>query len=128
MDHEVYIEYMQNGEETKPEPSEAEAMEELARRSSTMPPIGIDLCGFATTDLANSVGAEVQGCLYQFGKLPNFKRLMRVIVACNYEETLGFDSEFARSCVRLRPEWTNHLWERQDTRTILSTYWIVVVM
>jgi hypothetical protein len=74
---------MQNGEETKAEPSEAEAMEEFARRSSTMPPIGIDLCGFATTDLANSVGAEVQGCLYHFGKLLNLKRLIRVIVAYN---------------------------------------------
>ena len=80
---------MQNGEETKPEPSEAEAREVFARRPSTMPPIGIDLCGFATTDSANSVGVEVQGLLSQLCELLNLKRLMRVIVAYNYKEMLA---------------------------------------
>jgi hypothetical protein len=80
---------MENGEETKPEPPVAEGMEEFAQRPSTMPPIGIDLYGFATTDSANSVGAKVQGFLYLLGKILNLKRLMRVIVAYNYEEMLA---------------------------------------
>lgn len=49
---------MENGEETKPEPPEAEEMEEFALQPSTMPPIGVDLYDFATTELANSVSAR----------------------------------------------------------------------
>ena len=84
-----YTKYMKNGEEAKPELPEAEEMEEFALRPSTMPPIGVDLYNFPTTELANSVGAKVQGLLYQFGKLINLKRLMRVFVAYNYEEMLA---------------------------------------
>jgi hypothetical protein len=80
---------MENGEETKPELPEAEEMEEFALRPSTLPPIGVDLYDFATTELANLVGEKVQGLLYQLGKLLNLKRLMRVIVAYNYAEMLA---------------------------------------
>lgn len=80
---------MENGEKTNPERSESEAAEEFAQRPSTLPPVGVDLRCFPTEELAKSVGTEVQGCLYHFGKVLNLKRLMRVVVAYDYEETLA---------------------------------------
>lgn len=80
---------MESGEKTNSESSDVKAVEEFARRPSTLPPVGVDLRCFATEELAKSVGAEVQSWLYQLGKLLNLKRLMRVIVAYDYEETLA---------------------------------------
>ena len=64
-------------------------VDEFARRPSTLPPVGVELRCFATEELAKSVGAKVEGWLYQLGKLLNLKRLMRVIVAYDYEQTLA---------------------------------------
>lgn len=80
---------MENGAKTNAESSESEAAEEFAQRPSTLPPVGVDLRCFPTEELAKSVGAEVEGCLYQLGKVFNLKRLMRVVVAYDYEETLA---------------------------------------
>ena len=82
---------MNEGEETRAECSddEAKAIEEFAARPSTLPDIGIDLHGFATSELANRVGAAVHGWLHVFGKLLNLKRLLRIVVAFNYNETLA---------------------------------------
>lgn len=68
---------------------EAEAIEDFAARPSTLPDIGIDLYGFATAEMANAVGEAVQAWLHVFGKLLNLKRLLRIIVAFNYSETLA---------------------------------------
>ena len=80
---------MESGEETNPEPSDADALDAFAQRPSTFPPVGVDLRCFATEELAKSVGAEVENWLYQLGKLLDLKRLMRVVVAYDYEETLA---------------------------------------
>ncbi len=53
----------------QPDPSngvDSKAMDEFARRSSTMPPIGVDLSGYATEEFATSVGEAINGWL--FGK------------------------------------------------------------
>jgi hypothetical protein len=84
-----YIESMKPKSNPNGEISEAEALDEFARRPSTLPPIGVDLRGFPTEELARAVGAEVEGSLYQLGKLLNLKRLMRIVVAYDYNETLA---------------------------------------
>jgi len=53
---------MADNEEAQVESSndaDAKAMEEFARRPSTMPPIGIDLSGYATEEFARSVGEAI---------------------------------------------------------------------
>jgi len=64
-------------------------VDEFARRPSTLPRVGVDLRCFSTEELAKSVGAEVESWLYQLGNILNLKRLTRVIVAYDYEETLA---------------------------------------
>jgi len=64
-------------------------MEEFARRPSTMPPIGIDLSGYATEEFAKSVGETVNGWLDLLGKILNLKRLKQVVVSYNYNEALA---------------------------------------
>jgi hypothetical protein len=80
---------MESSEKTNSESSDAKVLDQFANRSSTLPPVGADVRCFPTEELARSVGAEVQGYLYLFGKLFNLNRLMRVIVAYDYEETLA---------------------------------------
>jgi hypothetical protein len=75
--------------EASDENSDARAMEDFARVPSTMPQIGIDLTGFATEELAKSVGAAINSWLYAFGKILNLKRLKQVIVSYNYHEALA---------------------------------------
>lgn len=77
---------MDDGEKANAEPK---AIEDFAARPSTLPDIGIDLYGFATTELANAVGEAVQCWLHVFGKLLNLKRLLQIIVAFNYNEKLA---------------------------------------
>jgi hypothetical protein len=72
-----------------PELSDAEMMEEFARRPSTLPPIGVDLRSFPSEELARAVGEAVGGWLYQLGKFLNLKRLIRVVVAYDYGATLA---------------------------------------
>src|SRR5664280_1660857 len=59
-----------------------------AMPSSFAPERGIDLCGFATEELAQKVGNEVYCLLHQFGKLLRLKLLHRVIVAYDYAGAL----------------------------------------
>lgn len=80
---------MDSSNDPNPEASDAEMMEEFARRPSTLPPIGVDLRSFPSEEFAKAVGAEVQACLYQLGKLLNLKRLNRVVVAYDYGATLA---------------------------------------
>jgi hypothetical protein len=68
---------------------DAAAMEEFARRPSTMPPIGIDLSGYAKEEFARSVGEAINGWLQMFGKILNLKRLKQVVVSYNYDEALA---------------------------------------
>ncbi len=64
-------------------------MEEFAQRPSTMPPIGIDLNGYATEDFAKSIGEATHAWLRLLGKILNLKRLKQVVVAYNYNEALA---------------------------------------
>jgi hypothetical protein len=77
--------------DAKVEPPNAEekAMDDLARLPSTLPDLKIELRGFPTEGLANSVGGAVHFWLHFFGKFLNLKRLLRVIVAYDYHETLA---------------------------------------
>ena|SRR5579863_2214717 len=68
---------------------DAKAMDEFARRPSTMPPSGVDLSGYATEEFARSVGEAINGWLHLFGKILNLKRLKQVVVSYNYNETLA---------------------------------------
>lgn len=68
---------------------DAAAMDEFARRPSTMPPIGIDLSGYAKEEFARSVGEAINGWLQMFGKILNLKRLKQVVVSYNYGEALA---------------------------------------
>ncbi len=89
---------MEGANDPKPELSDEEMMEEFARRPSTLPPIGVDLRSFASKEFANAVGAEVQAWLHLFGKLLNLSRLIRVVVAYDYDATLaGIDRGVAAS-------------------------------
>jgi hypothetical protein len=68
---------------------DSKAMDEFARRPSTLPPIGVDLSGYATEEFARSVGEAIKGWLHLFGKILNLKRLKQVVVSYNYNETLA---------------------------------------
>jgi hypothetical protein len=68
---------------------DAEAIEEFGRMPSTLPNIGVDLYGFATSELANTVGAAIHDWLHIFGKILNLKRLLRVMVAHDYRGALA---------------------------------------
>jgi len=88
----VYFDDMADSEVAQPEPSndtDAKAMEEFARRPSTMPPIGIDLIGYATEEFARSVGEAINTWLLFLGKILNLKRLKQVVVSYNYNEALA---------------------------------------
>src|ERR1019366_5246652 len=80
-----------DNEQRKSEPFEAEAKEaeDFALLPSTLPDIGVDLHGFATEEMAKAVGEAVHSWLHAFGKFLNLKRLLRIIVAYNYEEALA---------------------------------------
>jgi len=80
---------MEGENNSEAEVSRGELREELARRPSTLPPIGVDLRGFPSEEMARAVGAEVESCLYQLGKFLDLKRLIRVVVAYDYDATLG---------------------------------------
>lgn len=80
---------MKSSAKTNSESSDVNAVDEFAQRPSTLPPVGVDLRCFATEELAKSVGAEVESWLYQLGKLLNLKRLIRVVVAYDYDDTLA---------------------------------------
>jgi hypothetical protein len=83
---------MDGTEKMDSESSDVEALNDWAQRPSTLPPVGVELRCFPTEDLAKSVGTEVESWLFQFGKLLNLKRLLRVVVAYDYEATLtGID-------------------------------------
>jgi hypothetical protein len=88
-----YITRMEDGDRSKLNPvdesTEAKAMEEFARMPSTLPAIDIDLRNFATEELATKVGEAVHAWLHLCGKFLNLKRLLRVIVAYNYNEALA---------------------------------------
>ncbi|HLJ16345.1 MAG TPA: hypothetical protein VKV15_17735 [Bryobacteraceae bacterium] len=66
-----------------------EAVEDFLRRPSTLPDIGVDLRCFDTEERAKRVGEAVNSLLHIFGRLLNLKRLLRVIVAYDYHETLA---------------------------------------
>jgi hypothetical protein len=93
---------MGDEEDIKVEPPNAEekAMEDLARLPSTLPDLKIELRSFPTESLADSVRGAVYFWLHLFGKVLNLKRLLRVIVAYDYHETLaGLD----RGAITTRP-------------------------
>ncbi len=58
------------------------------RPSSFSPPCGIDLSGFASEEIARTVGNAIAGLLHVFGKVLNLELLHRVIVAYDYDGTL----------------------------------------
>src|ERR1051325_1229324 len=66
-----------------------DAVEEFLRRPSTLHDIGVDLRCFDTEERAKRVGEAVNSLLQIFGRLLNLKRLLRVIVAYDYHETLA---------------------------------------
>jgi hypothetical protein len=83
---------MADSEKAQLDPSndvDSEAMGEFRRRPSTMPPIGVDLSGYATEEFARSVGEVISGWLHLFGKILNLKRLNQVVVSYNYNEALA---------------------------------------
>jgi hypothetical protein len=80
---------MENSENKEPERSDVEGDEEFERRPSTMPNIGAHLTGFSTRDFKEKVGAGVLGCLYNFGKVLNLKRLFKIIVVYDYRAALA---------------------------------------
>jgi hypothetical protein len=82
---------MADGEEPKgtSNDTDARAMEDFARLPSTMPPIGIDMSGYPTEELAKSVGEAINTWLHLFGKILNLKRLKQVVVSYNYNEALA---------------------------------------
>src|SRR5271166_1022946 len=69
--------------------SEQDAFDEFLRRPLTLPDIGVDLRGFDTEERAKRVGEAVNSLLQVFGRLFNLKRLLRVVVAYDYQETLA---------------------------------------
>jgi hypothetical protein len=78
-------------EKAQPDPSnqlDSKAIDEFARLPSTMPPIGVDLSGYATEEFARLVGEVVNGWLLLFGKILNLKRLKQVVVSYNYNKAL----------------------------------------
>jgi hypothetical protein len=82
---------------------DAKVMEEFAQRPSTMPPIGIDLNGYATEEFAKSVGAAINGWLRLLGKILNLKRLKQVVVSYNYKESLAAVDQGAPVSGPLKP-------------------------
>jgi hypothetical protein len=68
---------------------EQEAVDEFLRRPLTLPDIGVDLRCFDSEERAKRVGDAVSSLLQIFGRLLNLKRLLRVIVAYDYHETLA---------------------------------------
>ena len=97
---------MADGDNAQQGPShdvDSKAMDEFARRRSTMPPIGVDLSGYATEEFARSVGAMVNGWLHLFGKILNLKRLKQVVVSYNYTEALAAIDQGAPVSGPLKP-------------------------
>jgi hypothetical protein len=97
---------MAGTEKAQSDPSndvDSKAMDEFARQRSTMPPIGVDLSGYATEEFARSVGEVINGWLHLFGKILNLKRLNRVVVSYNYSEALAAVDQGAPVSGLLKP-------------------------
>src|SRR5664280_1541449 len=97
---------MADSEKAQPDPSsdvDSKAIDEFARRPSTMPPIGVDLIGYATEEFARSVGDVINGWLHLFGKILNLKRLNQVVVSYNYNEALAGVNQGASVSGPLKP-------------------------
>jgi hypothetical protein len=95
-----------DSDKVQPDPSngvDSKEMDEFERRSSTMPPIGVDLSGYATEEFARSVGEAINGWLHLFGKILNLKRLKQVVVSYNYNEALAAVDQGAPFSGPLKP-------------------------
>ena len=86
-----------------PPPVDSKAIDGFAHRPSTMPPIGVDLSGYATEEFARSVGEVINGWLRLFGKILNLKRLNHVVVSYNYSEALAAVDQGAPVSGLLKP-------------------------
>jgi len=97
---------MADSEESQPDlPNDVDSklMDEFARRPSTMPPIGVDLSGYATEEFARSAGEAINGWLHFLGKILNLKRLKQVVVSYNYYEALAAVDQGAPVSGPLKP-------------------------
>jgi hypothetical protein len=82
---------MNDDESVSAEPStpEEDWLEQFEKLPSTLPNCGVDLRSFASEADAQAVGEITNAYLQMLGKTLNLKRLLRVIVAFDYRETLA---------------------------------------
>jgi hypothetical protein len=73
----------------EPTPETEEPEVDLKTIPSTLPPCGVDLRSFATEEDAQRVGEAVNSYLHMIGKCFDLKRLLKVIVAFDYHDTLA---------------------------------------